>query len=129
MPPQPPPARPAPPQPPARPTPPPPPQPAYAPPQPGATAGPAQTYPPGSRYARDIPSEGPDPQEAKLRPWELAATQAQEEPVLTVAQEQRERSEAMQEEGVERYKARLDDRDPRERPRTVPGVSPTQVEP
>jgi hypothetical protein len=121
---------PTPPQPPARPTPPPPARPVAPPAQPGATAGPAQTYPPGSRYARDIPNEGPDPQEAKLRPWELAATRAQEEEaVLTVAQEQRERSEAMQEEGVERYKARLDDRDPRDRPRTVPGVSPTQVEP
>jgi hypothetical protein len=129
---------PTPPQPPARPAPPQPPQarPANVPPaQPvnrpqGATAGPAQTYPPGSRYARDIPNEGPDPQEAKLRPWELAATRPQEEEaVLTVAQEQRERSEEIQAEGVERYKARHDERDPRDRPRTVPGVSPTQVEP
>jgi hypothetical protein len=135
------------PQPPARPAPPQPPrqaqpsQPANAPPAypvnrpaPGeaptgrATVAPAQTYPPGSRYARDIPGEGPDPQESKLRPYELTATRAQEEPVVTIAQEQRERSEAMQEEGVERFKARLDDRDPDERPRTVAGVSPTQVD-
>ena len=93
-----------------------------------ATVGPAQTYPPGSRHARDIPGEGPDPQEAKLRPYELDATRAQEEPVRTIAQEQRERSEDMAEEGIERVKARLDQRDPRERPRTVPGVSPTQID-
>jgi hypothetical protein len=130
------------PQPPARPAPQPQPQqqprpaPQYPPnrPAPGeaptgrATVGPAQTYPPGSRHARDIPDEGPDPQEAKLRPYELAATRAQEEPVRTIAQEQRERSEDMAEEGVERFKARRDDRDPRERPRTVAGVSPTQVD-
>jgi hypothetical protein len=93
-----------------------------------ATVAPAQTYPPGSRYARDIPGGGPDPQESKLRSYELAATRAQEEPVLTVAQEQRERSEDMAAEGVERFKARSDDRDPRDRPRTVAGVSPTQID-
>ena len=93
-----------------------------------ATVGPAQTCPPGSRHARDIPAEGPDPQEAKLRPYELAATRAQEEPVRTIAQEQRERSEDMAEEGVERFKARRDERDPRDRPRTVAGVSPTQID-
>jgi hypothetical protein len=120
-----PPARPAPqPQPAARPAQPPVNRPAPGP----ATAGPAQTYPPGSRHARDIPGEGPDPQESKLRSEELAATRLQEEPVRTIAQEQRERSEDMAEEGVERYKARLDERDPRDRPRTVAGVSPTQVE-
>jgi hypothetical protein len=126
-----PPARPAPPQPqPARPATPPPvnrPAPGEAP-TGRATVAPAQTYPPGSRYARDIPDEGPDPQESKLRPYELAATRAQEEPVVTAAQEQRERSEAMQEEGVERFKSRRDERDPRDRPRTVAGVSPTQVD-
>jgi len=95
-----------------------------------ATVAPAQTYPPGSRYQEraERNSDGPDPQEAKLRPYELAATRAQEEPVVTAAQEQRERSEAMQEEGIERFKARRDDRDPRDRPRTVAGVSPTQVD-
>jgi hypothetical protein len=93
-----------------------------------ATVAPAQTYPPGSRFARDIPGEGPDPQEAKLRPYELTATRAQEEPVLTVAQEQRERSEDYQERGVEVVKAEGDDRDPEDRPRTVPGVSPTVVD-
>lgn len=93
-----------------------------------ATVAPAQTYPPGSRYNRDVPQDGPDPQESKLWPYELSATRAQEEPVRTVAQEQRERSEDMQAEGVERFKARRDDRDPRDRPRTVPGVSPTQID-
>jgi hypothetical protein len=91
-----------------------------------ATVGPAQTYPPGSRHARDIPNEGPDPQESKLWPYELSATRAQEEPVRTVAQEQRERSADYEAEGLERVKARRDDRDPNARPRTVPGVSPTQ---
>jgi hypothetical protein len=93
-----------------------------------ATVAPAQTYPPGSRYNAEAEATGPDPQEAKLRPYELSATRAQEEPVRTIAQEQRERSEAMAEEGVERFKARGDSRDPRDRPRTVPGVGPTQVD-
>jgi hypothetical protein len=95
-----------------------------------ATVAPAQTYPPGSRYMdrAERGGEGPDPQESKLRSYELTATRAQEEPVVTAAQEQRERSEAMQEEGIERFKARTDDRDPRDRPRTVAGVSRTQVD-
>lgn len=110
------------PQPPARPAPPP--ARPQAPPQPAATAGAAQTYPPGSRLNErtERPGAGPDPQEAKLRPYELAATIGADEPVVTVAQEQRARSEALQEEGVERFKARTDDRDPNERPRSVPGV-------
>lgn len=127
-----PPARPAPPPHPATPpaTPPNRPQGAAEAPTGRATVAPAQTYPPGSRYQEraERNSDGPDPQEAKLRPYELAATRAQEEPVVTAAQEQRERSEAMQEEGIERFKARRDDRDPRDRPRTVAGVSPTQVD-
>lgn len=95
-----------------------------------ATVGPAQTYPPGSRHQERMErdSDGPDPQESKLRPYELSATRAQEEPVLTAAQEQRQRSEDMAAEGVERFKARTDDRDPRDRPRTVAGVSPTQID-
>lgn len=129
---------PTPPQPPARPAPPQQPHPANAPayppnrPAPGeaptgrATVAPAQTYPPGSRYNAEREAAGPDPQAAKLRPYELAATRAQEEPVRTIAQEQRERSEAMAEEGVERFKARHDQRDPGDRPRTVAGVRPTQ---
>jgi hypothetical protein len=123
-----PPARPAPqpprqaqPQPPARPTP-------GEAPTGRATVGPAQTYPPGSRYARDIPGEGPDPQESKLRAFELGATRAQEEPVRTAAQEQRERSAEYEERGVEVVKAEGDDRDPRDRGRTVAGVSRTQID-
>jgi hypothetical protein len=101
-----------------------------APPTGRETVGPAQTYPPGSRYRdrAEARQDGPDPQESKLRPYELTASLAQEEPVLTAAQEQRARSEDMQEEGVERRKARLDERDPRARPRTVAGVSPTQID-
>ena len=108
------------PPPPARPAPPQPPQ--QRPAMPGATVAAAQTYPPGSRYnaQTERTGTGPDPQEAKLRPYELAAEA--DEPVRTIAQEQRERSEAMQEEGVERFKAKGDDRDPNERPRSVPGV-------
>jgi hypothetical protein len=93
-----------------------------------ATVGPAQTFPPGSRYARDIPGDGPDPQESKLRSYELGATRAQEEPVRTAAQEQRERSAEYEERGVEVVKAESDTRDPRDRQRTVPGVSRTQVD-
>ena len=95
-----------------------------------ATVAPAQTYPPGSRHQERMErdSTGPDPQESKLRPYELSATLAQEEPVRTVAQEQRERSEDMQEEGIERRKARLDERDPRDRPRSVAGVGRTQID-
>jgi hypothetical protein len=43
----------------------------------------------------------------------------------TIADEQRERSDKMQAEGVERVKARLDERDPNEKPRSVPGVHKT----
>jgi hypothetical protein len=95
-----------------------------------ATVAPAQTYPPGSRHQERMErdSTGPDPQESKLRSYELGATRAQEEPVRTVAQEQRERSEDMQEEGIERRKARLDERDPRDRPRSVAGVGRTQID-
>jgi hypothetical protein len=93
-----------------------------------ATVGPAQTFPPGSRYNRDVPQDGPDPQESKMRPYELAATRAQEEPVRTAAQEQRERSAEYEERGVEVVKAEGDTRDPRARPRTVPGVSRTQID-
>jgi hypothetical protein len=83
-----------------------PPQPARpAPPQPAASPK-TQPEPNGARAAPE-----PDP------------------PVKTIADEQRERSEEIQAEGVERYKAKRDERDPRDRPRTVPGVSPTQVEP
>ena len=95
------------------------------------TATAAQTYPPGSprRAAVEREGVGPDPHEAKLRPDELPRELAEDEPVVTIAQEQRERSADYEAEGVERVKARLDERDPSERPRTVPGVSPTQVEP
>jgi hypothetical protein len=92
------------------------------------TVGPAQTYPPGSRYGRDVPQDGPDPQESKLRAYELGATRAQEEPVRTAAQEQRERSAEYEERGVEVVKAEGDTRDPRDRQRTVPGVSRTQID-
>ena len=73
-------------------------------------------------------SGGPDPQDSKLRAFELGATRAQEEPVETIAQEQRARSAEYEADGVEVVKARLDERDPRDRPRTVAGVSPTQVD-
>lgn len=94
------------------------------------TVGAAHTYPPGSpqqaRMERD--NEGPDPQEAKMRPYELAAQVADDEVVVTAAQEQRARSELYQERGVEVVKAEGDDRDPEDRPRTVAGVRRTLVE-
>jgi len=136
---------PTPPQPPARPAPQPPPPRAPNVPPPGppvnrpapgeaptgrATVAPAQTYPPGSRHQEPMErdSAGPDPQESKLRPYELSATLAQEEPVRTAAQEQRERSAEYEERGVEVVKAEGDDRDPGDRPRTVAGVGRTQID-
>ena len=96
----------------------------------GATAGPAMTYPPGSRYQAPMErdSDGPDPQESKLRVYDVEEP-AGEEGVVTIAQEQRARSEYYQERGVEVVKAENDERDPADIPRTVPGVSPTTLEP
>lgn len=63
------------------------------------------------------PPAKPAPTPPAQQPAKPAAKAAVDEPVRTVADEQRERSEAMQAEGVEAFKARLD-----ERPRSVPGA-------
>ena len=48
-------------------------------------------------------------------------------PVKTIADEQRERSQAIEAQGVEAFKASYDERDPDEPQRRVPGVGPTTV--
>ena len=68
------------------------------------------------------PPAKPAPTPPGQQPAKPAAKAPVDEPVRTVADEQRERSEAMQAEGVEAFKARLDERDPNERPRSVPGA-------
>ena len=68
--------------------------------------------------AKPAPPAPPNPAKQPVPPHP-GATQ---EELVTIAQEQRERSEAMQAEGVERFKARLDERDPDQRPRSVPGA-------
>jgi hypothetical protein len=95
-------------------------------PAPEATAAAARTYPPTSprNAALERDSEGPDPQAAKLDP---ALATYPGEPVTTIAQEQRERSDEMAATGVEAWKASHDERDPDDQPRTVPGVGPTSV--
>jgi hypothetical protein len=47
--------------------------------------------------------------------------------VKTAGEEQLERSEEMEREGIEKWKARHDMRDEKDRPRQVPGVSPTET--
>jgi hypothetical protein len=49
-------------------------------------------------------------------------------PVKTIADEQRERSEEMQGEGMQAWKDEHDERDPDEKPKTVPGVQHRPVE-
>ena len=75
------------------------------------------------------PPAKPAPTPPAQQPAKSAATATADEPVRTVADEQRERSEAMQAEGVEAFKARLDERDPDERPRSVPGAAPGSKSP
>jgi hypothetical protein len=96
---------------------------------PEATTPAAMTYPPSSprQPPMDKDSDGPDPQESKLKPYELAQAAAADPSMVTSAQEQRDRAAEMMETGMEPWKAERDDRDPDERPRTVPGVSPTSV--
>ena len=47
--------------------------------------------------------------------------------VMTIADEQRARSEEIQAQGVEAWKAEHDERDPDEAQKRVPGVGPTTV--
>lgn len=66
-------------------------------------------------------------------PAEPAAAQPQtprpEPPARTAADEQRERSDAIEAEGVEKYKARVDERSPEERQsKPVQGVGKASIE-
>ena len=65
-----------------------------------------------------------DPQEAKVEGYQVSA----EPPVETIADEQRERSAEIEEQGVDAWKAAHDERDPDEEPKVVPGVAHRQVE-
>jgi hypothetical protein len=69
----------------------------------------------------------PPARPAPAPPAPTAAKPPVAEPVKTVAEEQRERSEAMQAQGVEAFKASHDERDPNERPRSVAGVGARQA--
>jgi hypothetical protein len=53
--------------------------------------------------------------------------QAPDEPVRTIADEQRERSAEIEAMGVEAWKAAHDERSQEEEQHQVPGVSPTQI--
>ena len=69
-----------------------------------------------------------DPQEAKLELAESAARNRKvEPPVKTIADEQRERSDAMAAKGVEAWKAEHDERGPDDK-KVVPGISQRPVE-
>jgi hypothetical protein len=73
------------------------------------------------------PPPAPAPPAAKVEG--AKAKPEPDPPVKTIADEQRQRSDEVAAEGVEKVKARLDQRDPKDRPRAVAGVSPTQVDP
>jgi hypothetical protein len=72
------------------------------------------------------PPRPPSQQPSQQHPLEHEQ-QHPEERVKTAGEEQLERSEEMEREGIEKWKARHDTRDERDRPRQVPGVSPTET--
>jgi colicin import membrane protein len=84
--------------------------------------------PPAAAHVPEAHSK--DPQEAKLELAESAARDRKvEPPVRTIADEQRERSEEMQKQGVEAWKAAHDSRSADEKqPKVVPGVPQRPVE-
>ena len=97
------------------PTPPPatPPKPQTPPPAPK----PSDPHPPAAKAPS--PAHQPDPQAAKVEGYQAAP----EPPTKTIADEQRERSEEIQKQGVDAWKAAHDERSPEERQgRQVPGV-------
>ena len=65
-----------------------------------------------------------DPQEAKAEGYKVDPVP----PVETIADEQRERSAEIEEQGVDAWKAAQDERDPDEKPKVVPGVSHRAVD-
>ena len=116
------------------PRPPPPPPPAPRPPQsppprpPNAPpAAPPPVKPHDAAHAPEAFSK--DPQDAKLELAERAARDRKvEPPVRTIADEQRERSEEMQKQGIDAWKAAHDERDPDEKPKVVPGIQQRPIE-
>jgi hypothetical protein len=73
------------------------------------------------------PKPQPEPEPEDDPP--AAATKAEAQPVRTIADEQRERSDQIAREGVEKWKADHDERSPDDKPKQVPGVSPRQNDP
>jgi hypothetical protein len=70
-----------------------------------------------------------DPQEAKLELAESAARDRKlEPPVKTIADEQRERSEEIMREGLDKWKAAHDERGAEDKPKVVPGIQQRPVE-
>ena len=65
-----------------------------------------------------------DPQEAKAEGYKVDPVP----PVQTIADEQRERSAEIEEQGVDAWKAVNDERSPDEKPKVVPGVSHRAVD-
>ena len=65
-----------------------------------------------------------DPQEAKVEGYKVDPVP----PVETIADEQRARSEEIEEQGVDAWKAAHDERSPDEKPKVVPGVSHRAVD-
>ena len=83
--------------------------------------------PPAAAHVPEAHSK--DPQEAKLELAESAARDRKVEPVKTIADEQRERSDEMAAKGVDAWKAEHDERSADEKqPKVVPGVSHRPVE-
>jgi hypothetical protein len=112
------------PPPPPAPKPPPPHQPPH---QPPAAAKPAESHPPAAAHASEAHSK--DPQEAKLELAESGARDRKvEPPVRTIADEQRERSEEIQREGIDKWKAAHDERGAEDKPKVVPGIQQRPVE-
>ncbi len=102
-----------------------PPKPQTPPPRP---QNPPPHQPPAAAHVPEAHSK--DPQEAKLEIAESGARDRKvEPPVRTIADEQRERSDAMAAEGIDAWKAEHDERDADEKqPKVVPGVSHRPVE-
>jgi hypothetical protein len=81
-------------------------------------------------HAPHVPeAHSKDPQEAKLELAESGARDRKvEPPVRTIADEQRERSEEIMREGLDKWKAAHDERGPDDKPKVVPGIQQRPVE-
>jgi hypothetical protein len=81
---------------------------------------------------KPAPKPKPDPKPDPNEPDEPEAAKAaaqQPPPVRTIADEQRERSDQIARQGVEKWKAERDERGPDDKPKQVPGVSPRVNDP